>query len=75
MAGMSPHRCPAECGRPVPWKRFACAEDWDRLPGEMQAEIWRTWRARRRDPAAHYRAMLTAINWYRAHPIRTGVRS
>jgi hypothetical protein len=64
------HDCPGECGRTVGYRMFACPDCWRRLPGELQADVLRTFRRRSTDPAAHRRAMLAANNWYRAHPLR-----
>lgn len=60
------HTCPGGCGRQVPNAKLFCFYHWSLVPPTIQAEVYRTYDARRRNPrdpaavGAHVRAMAAA---------------
>jgi hypothetical protein len=41
--------CPVGCGRRVQVGHLMCRSCWSRVPRDLQQEVYRTWRAWRRD--------------------------
>lgn len=62
------HDCPCGCGKQITQDRVACKPGWYLLPKDIRDEVWRTYRARQRDPSAHRRALHEAMQWYRDNP-------
>lgn len=57
------HDCPGGCGTPVVRNMFACGPCWRRLPQDFRTPIVTSRWAD--DHAAHSRAMVDAMHWYR----------
>jgi hypothetical protein len=45
---MSGRSCPTGCGRPVARGKLMCAPCWSEVPKPLQTDVYRTWRAWRR---------------------------
>lgn len=41
--------CPTKCGRNAALGNLLCAPCWHAVPHALQAEVWRTWRAWKKD--------------------------
>lgn len=57
--------CPTKCGRKAALGNLMCSPCWHLVPQLLQAEVWRTWRAWKRDlgsreACAEYRAAAAA---------------
>lgn len=56
------HLCHAvACERPVPPAILMCAAHWRMVPGELQREVWRTYRPGQERDKSPSRAYLTAL--------------
>jgi hypothetical protein len=76
------HECAAPwCSEQIPVSRFACPEDWRRLPSKLSLDITRTYGRRRTLAArmaapddlkaaqvAHQAAKDAGVRWYAGHP-------
>lgn len=62
------HSCPGGCHAQVPNERFACPDDWARLPFPIRDAITRTSRLATLNPKRR-EALESALAHYRLNPI------
>lgn len=60
------HTCPGLCGRRVADRLFACPQDWERLPRDLQVPIVDTRNLTLLSPE-RLAAVQDARRWYRDH--------
>lgn len=64
------HECPANgCAIRIRRSLLSCRRHWFDLPEPIRREIWRAYRARKTDPAAHDRAVAEALAFYRGEAV------
>jgi hypothetical protein len=64
-----PHDCPGECGRQVAYELLACRRCWYRLPSEIRASVWQSYRSGGSGSVEHNTALSAAFDWYATHPL------
>lgn len=63
---MSLHKCPVlNCGEMVEYNRFACKEDWYRLPREIRSRMYLAWITN--NEFEHLKIIEKALDWYDAN--------